>query len=75
MLRHWSQFVPNISTDIIILLPLTYIIQVKVDTLHTHLLQVGAAVHIGTAALSYMALRFSSSDHKKAVLISRIAVS
>ena len=60
---------------IIILLPLTYIIQVKVDTLHTHLLQVGAAVHIGTAALSYMALRFSSSDHKKAVLISRIAVS
>ena len=45
------------------------------DALHTHLLQVGAAVHVGTAVLSYMALRFNSRDHKKAVLTSRIAVS
>ncbi|KAK7088207.1 uncharacterized protein [Littorina saxatilis] len=46
----------------------------KADALHTHLLQVGGGVHVGTAALSFMALRFTSPNHKKAVLMSRIAI-
>ncbi|XP_076453168.1 uncharacterized protein LOC143288489 [Babylonia areolata] len=44
------------------------------DALHLHLMQVGAGVHLGTAALAYMAFRFSSKEHKKAVLLSRIAI-
>ncbi|KAL8606195.1 hypothetical protein ACOMHN_053467 [Nucella lapillus] len=46
----------------------------KADTLHHHLLQVGAGVHLGTAVLSFMALRFKSTKHKKAVLLCRIAI-